>query len=71
MEFYNGMVILFTKPFEELIEFIFNFYDFDNDNLITKEDIRTVLQYIPINTTSINPSIEYYILIKFNKKFKL
>lgn len=49
-EFLQGMVTLFTSNFEESVKFIFNFYDFDKDGLITKEDIRVVMSYVPIQT---------------------
>ena len=29
---------------------IFSIYDFDRDGLVSKEDIRTVLSYVPLNT---------------------
>lgn len=51
-EFSDGMVLLFTSSFDSLVQFIFKFYDFDNDGLITKEDIRTVLSYVPINSAN-------------------
>lgn len=44
------MTTLFTESFEKLIKFIFKFYDFDRDDLITYEDVRVVLSYIPLNT---------------------
>ena len=48
-EFIGGMTTLFTENFEKLAKFIFRFYDFDNDNKITKEDVRVVLSYVPLN----------------------
>lgn len=51
-EFSDGMILLFSSNFESLVEFIFKFYDFDNDGRIAKEDIRTVLSYIPLNSTN-------------------
>ena len=53
-EFINGMTILFSDSFTSLIAFTFTFYDFDNDNYITKEDIRLVLSYIPFDNTNDN-----------------
>ena len=47
------MTTLFTKDFEELVKFIFSFYDFDKDGKISKEDIRIVLSYIPLNKSKI------------------
>ena len=47
--FVNGMMSLFTKGFDELVKFVFKFYDFDRDGAISKEDIRIVLSYVPLN----------------------
>ena len=44
------MLTLFTGTYDRLVKFIFNFYDFDKDGFISKEDIRTVLSYVPLNT---------------------
>ncbi len=49
-EFINGMIILFTESFNTLTKFIFTFYDFDQDGLITREDVRVVLSYVPLHT---------------------
>lgn len=48
-EFTDGMFLMFTQNFDSLSEFIFKFYDFDNDGYITKEDIRTILSYVTLN----------------------
>jgi Ca2+-binding EF-hand superfamily protein len=50
MEFVQGMTSLFADTFEKQIVFIFNIYDFDKDGLISKEDVRTVLSYVPLNS---------------------
>lgn len=50
LEFTEGMTILFSESFAKLIKFIFDFYDFDKDGKISKEDVRVVLSYIPLNT---------------------
>ena len=47
--FVKGMMSLFTKGFDELVKFVFKFYDFDRDGAISKEDIRIVLSYVPLN----------------------
>ena len=47
-EFITGMTRLYTGDFESLCKFIFDFYDFDEDQIISKEDVRTVLSYIPL-----------------------
>ena len=47
-EFIEGMTVLFSESLEVLIHFIFLFYDFDNDGLIKKEDIKIILEYVPV-----------------------
>ena len=51
-EFINGMKLLFYDSFENSSKFIFNFYDFDKDGLINKNDIRIVLSYINSNNSN-------------------
>ena len=55
-EFINGMIILFTESFSTLTKFIFTFYDFDQDGLITREDVRVVLSYVPLQSQNYNPN---------------
>ena len=43
---------LFSDSSDKMMKFIFNFYDFDKDGNISKEDIRVVISYIPLNTKS-------------------
>jgi calcium/calmodulin-dependent protein kinase I len=45
-EFKTGMNILFCEDYEKTLRFIFDFYDFDADGKISKEDIRVVLSYV-------------------------
>jgi Ca2+-binding EF-hand superfamily protein len=49
-EFVNGMKMLFTESYENFVKFIFDFYDFDKDGKISREDMQIVLSYIPLNT---------------------
>ena len=53
-DFIKGMTIIFCGNYEETVKFIFNFYDFNNDGLIDKEDIRVVLSYITLDDISEN-----------------
>ena len=47
-DFTENMKILFSSDLDNLLQFIFQFYDFDKDDKITKEDVRMVLSYVPI-----------------------
>ena len=47
-EFTSGMKNLFCEDFEKTSKFIFDFYDYDNDGKINKEDIKTILSYITL-----------------------
>lgn len=47
-EFIEGMVTLYCEDVKTLIAFLFQFYDFDNDGFVTKEDIRVILSYMPM-----------------------
>ena len=53
-DFIYNMLTLFSSNFQKLIEFVFKFYDFDNNGKITKEDVRVVLSYVPIYKKSKN-----------------
>ena len=48
-EFIIGMSTLFCEDFDVTSRFIFNFYDFDKDGEISKEDIRIVLSYVSLS----------------------
>ena len=61
-DFTNSMIKLFSGDHEQLLNFIFDFYDFDKDNKITKEDIRIVLSYVPLYK-----KIKHYQGLKFEK----
>lgn len=42
------MLNLYTGSFDTLFNIVFEFYDFDEDGKISREDIRLVLSYIPL-----------------------
>ncbi len=69
-EFLNGMTKLFCGSFEETTKFIFDFYDFDKDGLIDKEDIRTVLSYVGLNNENNNSELQGY-LNRVNSQIEL
>ena len=47
-EFTSGMKNLFCEDYEKTSKFIFDFYDYDNDGKINKEDIKAILSYITL-----------------------
>ena len=67
-EFLSGMISLFSDNFEQAAKFIFNFYDFDRDGFITKEDVRVVLSYVPIQTKIRSKSHLKYEVEDFNDR---
>ena len=67
-EFVDGMKILFGEDYEKNTKFIFDFYDFDNDGKINKEDIRVILSYITL--TYSDSSTEKKSADKTNISFK-
>ena len=57
-EFVDNMKTLFYEEYEKNTQFIFDFYDFDNDGKINKEDIRVILSYITLNYSDNNANKE-------------
>ena len=47
-EFSSGMKNLFCEDFDKTSKFIFDFYDYDNNGKINKEDIKAILSYITL-----------------------
>ena len=48
-EFVENFYKLYMGSFEETTNIIFNLLDFDKDGSINKEDVKTILSYLPIN----------------------
>ena len=53
-EFVEGMKTLFYEDYGKNTKFIFDFYDFDNDGKINKEDIKVILSYITLTYSDSN-----------------
>ena len=51
-EFSFGMVKLFAGNFEETAQIIFCIFDFDKDGIIKKGDVKLLLSYLPLKSTS-------------------
>lgn len=62
-EFIEGLSTLFSDSTDKIEKFIFQLYDFDKDGFISREDVRVVLSYIPLNVRSKVSS-------EFNLKFE-
>ncbi len=55
------MATLFTETYDAQSKFIFDFYDFDKDGYISKEDVRLVLSYIPLKTKKMAQKDDKYV----------
>ena len=56
--FKQGMNTLFCDDYQNILRFIFDFYDFDGDGKISKEDIRVVLSYVKFSNKKNNKNIK-------------
>ena len=63
-EFINGLSKLFDDCYDNQINFIFKFYDFNRDGFISREDINVVLCYLPLNC----PKIANMMNFKYEKE---
>ncbi len=47
-EFQDGLCRLFTSSYEENLRLVYDLLDFDSDDLVSKEDVRTLLSHVPL-----------------------
>lgn len=47
-EFIGAACRLLSRNFEDHIKTVFDIYDFDDDGVISREDIRVLLSYVPL-----------------------
>ncbi len=59
VEFIDGMRNLFCECFDNLSKMIFAIYDFDCDGKVSKEDIKTVLSYVPLTVKKSSEFLKY------------
>mmetsp|Transcript_1106 Transcript_1106/g.1873 ORF Transcript_1106/g.1873 Transcript_1106/m.1873 type:complete len:161 (+) Transcript_1106:434-916(+) len=48
--FIEGMIKVYLSSFEEKMRMTFKMYDFDNDGIVSREDVRILLSYVPFKT---------------------
>ena len=61
-QFISGMNNLYSHNFDILVNLVFDLYDYDRDNVISKEDILLILSYIqtePLIKNEINEEISF------------
>ena len=47
-EFLTGLLRIYCSQFNQKMKFVFDIYDFDNDNMITRNDITTIITCMPV-----------------------
>lgn len=55
-EFLKGMFRVYYSKLSTKFSLVFEMYDFDCDGLISKEDVRVVLAYVPDTEPEGSPS---------------
>ena len=58
-EFTKGMLALFTGNYKQLIKFIFDFYDFNNDLKINRKDIEIIFEFIPLRPNNLYHNFKF------------
>ena len=67
-EFVSGMTNLFSGYYDQLLKLIFYIYDFDKDGKIKLNDVKLILEYVPIRSNQPKKSSS---LLKYeNAKFR-
>jgi Ca2+-binding EF-hand superfamily protein len=51
-EFLTGLLRIYCSTFEQKTRFVFEIYDFDADGYVSKDDISTILSYMPVTKTT-------------------
>jgi Ca2+-binding EF-hand superfamily protein len=54
-EFLSGLLRIYCSTYDQKTKFVFEIYDFNNDGFVTKEDISTILGYMPVNKSNVTP----------------
>ena len=47
-EFLTGLLKIYCSTYDQKTQFVFDIYDFDSDGYIAREDITSILNYMPI-----------------------
>lgn len=48
-EFVEGMSRIFVSEMDNLSQFVFEFYDFNNDGYVERDDVQVIFCYFPLN----------------------
>ena len=51
-EFLTGLLRIYCSQFDQKMKFVFDIYDFDKDQMITKTDITTIITCMPVVRTT-------------------